>query len=348
MKTARKLSAVILTLAVVLSVFSLQAYAAGKPATLPVTIDERSKEICDIIKENSYVDIENIVHTLPDISALARFVNSVSVIDTAVFSDLMFRLRDRCYGEDRVLLGKIFYFIGAYFKEFKSAKVCLEEQEDGVYEFIVYLECADGDTVKLTSGGYYNPETGMIYGKDGKGMFDLGFDFDLNEMIVYATINSWMRKFGFCIEYDIFTYVTPFFTYDTRRFRFYYGGKAWMIQVWKGLYVAANGAEVGVYNRSPLMAGSFYNCADDEDMLNMSFDLYHDDELIVSRPECRHWWANAFRLSKTLYDADELTLKFTIEMKDEKMLKAFLRSVDREIHRDVTYTVDGLRVYLTW
>lgn len=330
------------------SAFSVSGSAMSGAGTMPVTIDDMSKEICDIIKENSYLDIETLVTSFPDISAPARFANKIALIDTSAFSELMFRLRDECYERDETLPGKIFYFIGAYFKGFESAQVRLEEQEDGIYEFIIYLRCADGDDVVLTSGGYYNPETGLFYGKDGKGMFDIGFDFDLNEMVVCATVNSWMRNFGFCLEYDIFCYTTPFFFYNTRRFKFYYAGKAWMIQVWKGMYVASNGAEVGIYNRSPLMPGTYYNCANDDDMLNMSFDLYHGDELLFSRPESRHWWVNGFKLSKQLYSADELTLRFTVEMKDEAMLKAFLRSVDREIHRDVSYTVDGLKVYLTW
>lgn len=344
----RKITSVILVAAVFVSVFSVSGNAAFFRKTLPVTLDAGSKEICDYIKNNSYIDIEKMVTTLPDISAPARIIGAVSVIDTDVFSDFMFEMRDRCYEEDQVPLGKMFYFIGAYFKQFESCEIKLEESSENEYEFIIYLRYADGSVDALHSSAFYNPETNQFYGKDDRGILDIGFNFDMNEMIVYATVNSWMREFGFCLAYDIFTYTTPFFFYNTRRFKFYYKGKEWMIQAWKGIYVAANGAEVGVYNRYPGMFGTYYNCVDDEDMLNMSFELYHDDELLFARPESRHWWINGFQLSKDLYDADELTLKFTIEMKDEAMLKAFLRSVNRNIYRDVTYTVDNLKVYLTW
>ncbi len=348
MKTAKKIIALALSAVIIFTAYSFGAGAAKAPRTLPVTIDGQSKEICDIIKDNSYVDVEKIVTSIPDFSGPARLINSVGIIDTAAFSALMYKLRDECYESDRILEGKIFYFLGAYFKEFESADVRLEEQEDGVYEFIVYLRCGDGDVLTLTSGAYYNPETGLIYGKDEKGMMDGGYNFDMNEMIVYATVNSWMRRFGFCLGYDLFSYATPLYFYETRRFKFYYAGKEWMIQAWKGMYVASNGAEVGVYNRIPGIIGSYYNCAGDKDMLNMSFDLYHGDELLFSRPESRHWWINGFQLSKELYSAQELTLKFTIEMKDEAMLRAFTRSVSREIHRDVSFSVDGLRVSLVW
>ena len=67
-----------------------------------------------------------------------------------------------------------------------------------------------------------------------------------------------------------------------------------------------------------------------------------------SRKEAKHWWVNGFQLSKNLYSADELTLKFTIEMKDEEMLDAFCKSVDNNIRGDVSYTVSGLKVSLVW
>ena len=328
--------------------FLSTAFPGLAPKNFDVTIDEKSKEFCDIIKENSYIDIEELVTGLPDLNAPARVLNKVFFFDNGEFSSFMYRLRDRCYEDDRIILGKLFYLIGAYFEVFESASVCLEEQEDGKYQFIVYVNYANGKTGTLTTGAFYDPDTGLFYGKNDKGMFDIGYNFDMNEMLVYATVNCWMRDFGFCLGYDIFTYITPLYYYETRRFKFNYGGKEWMIQAWKGMYVAANGAEVGVYNRDPIRFGTFYDCAGDEDMLNMSFELYHDDELLFSRPECLHWWINGFQLSKELYDADELTLKFTIEMKDEQMLKAFTRSVDFNIHRDVTYKVEGLKVYLEW
>ncbi len=348
MKTAKRLLSLILCAALLLSGVSLTAGAVSPAKTFPVTLDAQVKEICDEIKADSLLDIESMVTNLPDVSAPARVINKVMILDNGRFSEAMFALRDKCYAADQVTLGKVFYFIGAYFKTFTGCNIVIEEQPDGRNEFIIYLTYEDGSVDALHSSAFYDPETGLFYGKDDKGMFDIGFNFEMSDMVVYATINCWMRNFGFCLAYDIFSYTTPFYYYNTRRFKFYYAGKEWMIQIWKGRYMVANGAEVGVYNRFPGLIGSYYNCVSDEDMLNMSFDLYHDDELLFSRPECKHWWINGFQLSKTLYDAGELTLKFTVEMKDEAMLKAFTKAVKRELHRDVTYQVDGLKVYLVW
>ena len=332
----KRITALLLSIITVFSVFSLTGSAFSTGAALPVTLDERSLEICDKIKENSYVDIEKIVTTLPDLSLPVKIVGRVFYIDTALFTDLMLRLRDECYAQDHVLLGKVFYFMGAYFKGFDNCEVYLEDEGNNIYKFYVRLTYSDGTFDILDSGAYYNADTGLFYGKDEKGIFDVGYNFDINEMVIYATVNGWMRKFGFCLGYDLISYALPLYFYHTRRFKFYYGGKEWMIQAWKGMYVAANGAEVGVYNRYPGYIGTYYNCVDDEDMLTMSFELYHDDELLFTRPEAKYWWINGFQLSKDLYSADELTLRFTIEMKDEAMLKAFVRAVKHEIHRDVT------------
>lgn len=312
-----------------------------------VTIDESTKELCDIIKENSYLDIEKMVHNLPDISAPVRLINTVLPFDNSAFVNAMYSLRDKCYSQGRTALGKVFYLIGAYFKGFEKCDITLQEQEDGIYEFILDVTYSDGEVTSIHSGAYYDPGTGLFYGKDDKGMFEIGYNFEIGDMVIYATVNSWMRDFGFCLEYDILSYITPFYFYHTRRFKFFYGGKEWMIQAWKGIYVVANGAEIGVYNREPSV-GTFYNCVSEEDMLKMSFDLYHDDELLLSREENLHWWINGFKLSKNLYPAGQQTLKFTVEMKDEEMLKAFCKSVDFNVYRDVSYTVDGLKVSLVW
>ena len=43
-----------------------------------------------------------------------------------------------------------------------------------------------------------------------------------------------------------------------------------MIQIWKGNYLISNGGEVGLYNRKPGSIGSYYNCANDEQMMEMT------------------------------------------------------------------------------
>lgn len=60
------------------------------------------------------------------------------------------------------------------------------------------------------------------------------------------------------------------------------------------------------------------------------------------------WWITGFQLSSRLYPADTMTLRFSIVMKDAEMLSAFCKAIDNHYRNDITYTVDGLTVNVTW
>lgn len=345
----KKLMAVLLSLIVIPTSVGQPLSTALAPKRFAVTVDDGTKAILDEIKNNSQLDIEKIITNLPDLNTPAKIANAVIPIDTEEFRNQMYARRDAANAEGNQAAAFFYYLVGSYFSVFESCHIVFEENADsGYYEFVLEIQYADGYSERLYTGTLYDPETGEFYGHNGKGLTDLGFNFDMKNMVVYAVLNCWMRDFGFCAEYDIFCYLTPFFQYHTRRFKFDYAGKEWMIQIWKGRYVVANGAEVGIYNRDPIKAGSYYNCAGDEDMLPMSLSVYHGDELLLNREEQTHWWINGFRLSQNVYSAKDLTIRFTIEMKDAEMLKAFTEAVNNNAYHDVTYTVDGLTVYLAW
>lgn len=121
-----------------------------------------------------------------------------------------------------------------------------------------------------------------------------------------------------------------------------------MIQIWKGNYLISNGGEVGLYNRKPGSVGSYYNCANDEQMMEMTMDIYHGDELLLHRGPQVHWWLNGFKMSDTIYIPASLRMEFSIVMKDEAMVRAFCNAIKNHYRRDATYTVDGLTVSVVW
>ena len=320
----------------------------AKKQVFDVTVDEQTHAILEIIKENSLLDIEKIITNLPETSEPARLIGRVLNLNTTEFREQMYELRDKYHREGDDVKWFMCYFIGAYMSVFEKCEIKLEPRGNE-YEFVLYIYYGDGSVERLPSGTLYNYETGIVHGTSDKGMTDIGYEFDMNEMLVYATFNCWMRNFGFCFGYDAFCYFTPFFDYRTRRFKFEYADKEWMIQVWKGKYLVSNGAEVGVYNREIGSKGTYYNSVNDDECLKMGFELFHGDDLIVKRDEQTHWWVNGFKLSKDeIYLPNELNINFNIEMKDEEMLKAFCDAVDSNIYGDVTYTVDGLNVNLIW
>ncbi len=313
-----------------------------------VILDEGTHNICEEIKNNSYVDIEGIVKEFPDVSGPMKSFNKAFNIDATAFREKMFKLRDEARNNGQVGKGDVYHFIGAYVSTFKSCTFLLEPRDDINSEIFLDVEYGDGVHEKLYTGVIYNSETGEIYDEGKNGLLGIGFCFNLNELVLYAVVNCWMRDYGFFLGYDLFCYMTPIFFYHTRRFKFDYAGKEWMIQAWKGLYAVSMGGEVGLYNREKGSLGTYYESAKDDEMINMTLEIYHGDELILKRDKQPHWWANGFKLSKTLYTANDLTLKATLEMKDEEMLKAFCESIDSNVHQDVSYTVDGLNVTIVW
>ncbi len=150
--------------------------------------------------------------------------------------------------------------------------------------------------------------------------------------------DCWQKNFGFNEVYDNFAPLTVMF-YDTVRTTFVYGGKEWMIQMWKGQYgMVFVGGEVGVYTRPIGSIGSHYVCADKEDWLNMEmafmWDEYSDGNYraVFNRDYEKYWWCTGFvvgfpngSLRKTL---KEFRLVHHITFKDTEMANAFCEAFE--------------------
>ncbi len=149
----------------------------------------------------------------------------------------------------------------------------------------------------------------------------------------------WQKNFGFNEVYDKFAPLSVMY-YDTVRTTFVYGGKEWMIQMWKGQYgMVFVGGEVGVYTRNIGSAGSHYVCADKEDWLNMEmafmWDEYSDGNYraVFNRDYEKYWWCTGFvvgfpngSLRKTL---KEFRLVHHITFKDTEMADAFCEAFEK-------------------
>lgn len=313
--------------------------------------DELIQELCKEIADETGLDLLLMTSNLPESNNYVALVMDTFQIDTVALREVVFEIKDEQYAKGNGLLGKLFYFFGVYLSVIEKCEAyCLpaEGRTEEFYEIHLGITMRDGATEVVGTGIIINTETGEVFDDHGRGLVGTGYNFSTAEMLVYTLPNAWVRDFGFCFLYDLFSYTTPFFFYETRRIKFDYEGKDWMVQVWKGNYLVSNGAEVGVYNRDRIRFGSFYDCVNDEDMLEMSMQLYHDDDLIFERENQLHWWLTGFRISDVLYPADSMTLNFSITMKDAEMLDAFCKSIDKHYKKDMSYTVDGLTVTVVW
>ncbi len=316
-----------------------------------VTVDPFISDVCGYVCDKSGFDLLSIVKNLPETNQVPDLVTTVLQIDTAEFRKQIYVKRDEIYDSGNHLLSFVLHFFGVYMSVIEECEIYSLPSEDNpkIYEVYLKLVFKDGGEEVFFPGILIDSETGKVSNVDNSGMVGIGFNFDLSELLVYATLDCWMRDFGFCLFYDIAANMMPaFFNYETRRFKFEYDGLEWMIQIWKGNYVVTNGGEVGIYNREPGSFGTYYDCANDEQLLNMTLQVYHGDKLLVDEGPMKHWWINGFNLGDRMYIPSSLTMKFSIDMPDEEMLNAFCESIDNHYRQDVTYTVDGLTVNVIW
>ncbi len=315
-----------------------------------VSFDELVGNACNIVYNDCGLDIVALLTSIPDFNKPAEIAVKVFNIDTDTIRDEMYDKRDEAKENNDEAMYYVYYFLGAYLAIMENCTVYGEPTDDpNVYEVKALITFKDGTTDSLDTDIYINIETGECTNKDGSGLAGTGFNYNLQEALVYATIDSWMREFGFCVFYDVAANSMPLlWHYITRRFTFEYDGLEWMIQIWKGNYLITNGAEVGVYNREPGSFGTFYNCASDDQLMEMSLQVYHGEELLVNQDPQMHWWINGFQMGKRRYIPDSLTMKFSIVMPNEEMLNAFCESIDNHYRHDVTYTVEGLKISVVW
>lgn len=316
-----------------------------------VTVDEKVQALSDHILANSGVDIVSFATNLPDINNLAELTVKAFNIDTKAFRDEMISKANEYYSDSNFAVGAVYHFFGVYLSVIQHCEIVMVQTESNpeIYEIIMNLHYKDGEVEEIHPGFYINSVTGECTNRDNSGIVGVGFNFSINEMITYATVDAWMRNFGFCLFYDIAANSMPLiWNYNTRRFKFDYDGLEWMVQIWKGNYLVANGGEVGLYSRTADKSGTFYECANDEQMLKMSMEIYAGDELLVNREPHYHWWVSGFHINGMKYPPASLTMKFSIEFENEEMLKAFCEAVDKNYRRDVEYVVEGLTVKAIW
>ncbi len=319
--------------------------------TFNLTVDPFITDVCNKVADESGLDLIRIVKNLPETNQFSELLTTTFQIDTVEFRNLMYAVRDKCDELGLNYVAYIYYFLGVYMSVIQLCEIYSvpNSEAPNLHEVYIRLVFKDGGEQVMNPKIVIDSETGQVFNYDNKGIVGLGYNFNLTDLVIYTTVDCWMRDFGFCLFYDFVAGLSPvFFRYDTRRFKFDYNGMEYMIQAWKGNYLIANGGEVGIYCRDDSRFGSYYDCANDEQMLNMSMQVLHKDKILVDEGPMLHWWINGFNLSDKIYLPESLTMKFSIEMTDEEMLNAFCKSIDKHYMQDVSYTVDGMTVNVIW
>ncbi len=327
--------------------FATGGFIYGLPRDMNISLSDDIIKLCDYMKANSSLDLYSIIMGFPDLNDFPKAAGKVLHIDTKEYRAQMYEMRDEFYETGNITAARICWVVGSYMSGIEKADIYTVPYED-VYEVELRLTYVDGGTELLHPNLLIDFKTGKCYDKYDRGMINMGFDNNLYDLVVYAPMYCWMRDFGFCIEYDLLCYLLPVYRYRTRRFKFTYGENDWMIQCWKGNYMCTNGGEVGIYKRPKYRIGSYYDVITDDELMPMSLKVTRGDEVLVDIPETPHWWVNGFKLTSTLHHPMSMTETFSIKFPDEKMRDAFCKAVDSNIYKDVSYTVDGLKVICVW
>lgn len=317
-----------------------------------ITLDEDLTRMTDYILENTGLDIAVFLDAMPNFGTpLGALITERLNLDTVAMRHTILGAADKARAEGYNGLSSLLYIFAMFFTVAEKIEIYGVRREENPDEITVLMDVTyrDGNTETVDPDIIVNTKTGHAYNLYGTGLAGSGFEVDIFDLTVYTVANSWQRKFGFGLLYDAISATNPAFNYVTRRFKFDYAGKEWMLQIWKGNYaLVTNGGEIGIYNRAPGSRGSFYQAAGDDEMLTFALDVYRGDTLLVSRGPVAHWWLTAFKMSPTLYLPDTLTMHFSVTVKDEEMLDALLAAIDAEAAHDVAYTVEGLTVNGTW
>ncbi|MBQ5677673.1 MAG: DUF4474 domain-containing protein [Clostridia bacterium] len=128
-----------------------------------------------------------------------------------------------------------------------------------------------------------------------------GYAYDQEQQVYYSTLEPWQRHFGFGDIYDDAAAYANM-RYTTLKADFEYDGLLWRLQWWKGQYGILEGAELGVYTKDPNSTSDFYDCADNDHLIDMSFEYYRTgsdfkkDNMLFYRHEEPHWWLTGFKV----------------------------------------------------
>ena len=332
---------------------SLLYQATGLPIfsdeVIVITVNDTIGGVIETLYEQTGVDFSKIYKSLPQSNKLAELVTESLQLDIPATQEYLTQASRDSFAKGDMFSGAILRMIELWLGIIDEVHLTTKPyaEQPGCEELGFVVTYRDGRTEEVYTGILYDSVANQLVGKNGDPAF-MGYYIDFNQNYVYTGINVWQRNMGFNIFYDIFCYLTPFFFhYTTQRVKFNYQGKDWMFQMWKGRYAIANGGELGIYTRPEEKEGSFYDCGADEDMLVMSVEVYHGDELLFKHGPMLHWWVTGFAINDTAYLPESLTLFATIEMRDEEMLEAASEAFETK-KGIIDYEVDGLTISFVW
>ncbi len=200
----------------------------------------------------------------------------------------------------------------------------------------------------------------------------LGYRYSSDGYYYCDDKDCWQKDVGYNEVYDKWAPVAAMYI-DQIRIRFQYGGKNWMVQLWKGQYgYLLIGAEIGLYtcdlNAYKGETGDInhFHSADKSDWLKMQLDCYFCKggkgtyKKLFTRPYDTYWWATGFvkgQLTKYTNPRTELKTRNRVTFKSEDQANLFVQglkqsgfvraaSADKLVND--SYYMNGKDVWVLW
>lgn len=147
--------------------------------------------------------------------------------------------------------------------------------------------------------------------------------YDEKQQVLYYPIDALQREFGYYRGYDV-TAITLGMVIDCEPVRFYWNGRHWLIELWKGQYGLAAGAEIGVYSTSNAETenADVLLYENTQTLLDMDMTLICGDKQVFSRGEYT-WWLTGFVPGMFSWP-DELSVEAVIGFPVDDMARAFM------------------------
>ncbi len=189
---------------------------------------------------------------------------------------------------------------------------------------------------------YYDPYTGHIV--DEKGVGVVGYGYDAKSGVFYATGEGWQREVGYTEAYDR-TAVLVAMPLDTIRVKFNYGGKQWMVQLWKGFYgFLFSGCEIGFYNRPESTTDELktYNIVKPDFYQDITVKFTYLFHSFTRSDHC--WWLTGFTptpnisVAQASFTIPLMTMETTVKFNDAGLYKAFISGLKGVDHIFANYT----------
>lgn len=184
----------------------------------------------------------------------------------------------------------------------------------------------------------------------------VGYIYDPSQDIFATRLNAPQKLFGYTIFYDLSApYFNMVFDYETIYFD--YGGRTWLIEMWKGQYGINSGCELGIYYADSIVPPDKYDttlfhAVDEADMLDISLKLNKSAAKPNTTPSrlgylhYHHWWLTIFKMG-VFSKPKQLFVNTSIRFKTYTMMYSFLESFDKVLP-ETPYVLNGLNVYFTF